>query len=231
MTQPQPPAQTSSNEDSLTQILPSAVRLALAYAPKSARVQTLALFALDARLAGLLRHSREPMLAQLRLSWWRETLRQDAAQWPEGEPLLAALRSWNGHHNALTALVDGWESLTGPAPLKAESLDAMAQGRGEAFAALARALGREKDEDAARALGREWALADLSMRLSHPKEQEAARGLVAQERGKRRSLSRPLRPLLVLHGLAMRRFERGEEDSTISPAALLKALRLGLLGR
>jgi len=54
--------------------LPTASRLALAYAPAKARLQTLALFALDTRLAGLLRNSSEPMLAQLRLSWWRETL-------------------------------------------------------------------------------------------------------------------------------------------------------------
>ena len=31
------------------------------------------------------------LLAQLRLSWWREQLAGDAAAWPEGEPLLDAV--------------------------------------------------------------------------------------------------------------------------------------------
>jgi len=46
-------------------------RLALAYAPQSTRLPLLALLALDMRLAGIVRNSREPMLAQLRLAWWR----------------------------------------------------------------------------------------------------------------------------------------------------------------
>lgn len=211
-------------------ILPSASRLALTYAPRSSREATLALLALDSRLAGLLRHSREPMLAQLRLSWWRETLRQDPQAWPQGDPLLTALRSWNGGHQGLAALVDGWEALTGPAPLPAEALDAMADGRGDAFAGFARALGREREEEVAHRLGREWALADLSVHLSHPQEREAAR-VLAGKQTYRPWVSRPLRPLAVLHALAWHRLQRGGTDTAISPTALLKALRIGLLGR
>lgn len=222
-----PPA---DGESPLVAALPVVSKLALAYAPRAHREATLALLALDARLAGLLRHSREPMLAQLRLSWWRETLGQDAGAWPEGEPLLAALRSWNGGHGALVALVDGWEALTGPAPLPADAVAAMAEGRGRAFAALADALGREEERDAAHRLGRSWALADLAMRLGHAAERDAARELAFAERGRGLRVSRPLRPLLVLHGLAVRRLDKGEEAAATSPAAVLKALRLGLLG-
>ncbi|EIZ80322.1 hypothetical protein WSK_1115 [Novosphingobium sp. Rr 2-17] len=221
----------STNDDVLVQMLPSAERLALVYAPQSARLPTLALFALDARVAGLLRNSREPMLAQLRLSWWRETLRQDAEKWPQGDPILSALRTWNGAHTELVALIDGWESLTGPAPLGPEALDGMARGRGDAFAALARVLGRLKDVEAARSLAREWALADLGMRLSNPAEREAARTLLMNTPRTQARLPRPLRPLLVLHGLARRRLAREEHGAAISPTAMLKALRLGLLGR
>ncbi|MCJ2177762.1 hypothetical protein [Novosphingobium album (ex Hu et al. 2023)] len=221
----------SRHEDALIQSLPAVSRLALAYAPASARLPTLALFALDARLAGLLRHSREPMLAQLRLSWWRESLGRDQNEWPEGEPLLAALRSWNGRHKALTALVDGWEALTGAAPLPGEALRTMAQGRAEAFAALAHALDRERESRAAYRLGHQWGLADLAMRLGNPQERETAASLAGSEKGGARSrVSRALRPLLVLQGLASRRLEKGEEGGALSPAAMLKALRLGLLG-
>lgn len=230
MTSAQPPAATAP-EEALLPLLPLASRLALSYAPAAARAPTLALLALDMRLAGLLRHSREPMLAQLRFAWWRETLRQDSTAWPSGEPLLALLRSWNAGHGTLEPLVDGWEALTGAAPLPAEALSRMADGRAGAFAALATVLGRPDEAMAARALGRDWALADLAMRLSHPAEREAAKALVPEEPRRRHRLGRALRPLLVLHGLARRRLTSGEEAGAQSPGAVLLALRLGLLGR
>lgn len=230
MTDSRSPEILASNEDILVQSLPTVSRLALAYAPKGAREQTLALLALDARLAHLLRHSREPMMAQLRLAWWRESLGQSAQQWPQGEPLLALLKSWNGMHGGLSALVDGWESMTGAAPLPATALEAMAQGRGEAFAALADALGRSGERDAALKLGRAWALNDLAMRLGHPSERETVLELVKTHSASGVRVSRSLRPLMVLHGLAARRLAKGDEAGATSPAAMLKAMRLGLLG-
>lgn len=222
------PTIAASNEDILIQSLPTVSRLALVYAPRSAREQTLALLALDARLAHLLRHSREPMMAQLRLAWWRESLGQSADQWPNGEPLLALLKSWNGHHGGLVPLIDGWEAMTGAAPLPPAALETMAQGRGKAFAALADALGRSAERTAALKLGRAWALNDLAMRLGHASERDAARELAQGSAGAR--VSRSLRPLMVLHGLAARRLEKGDESGATSPAAMLKAMRLGLLG-
>jgi phytoene synthase len=226
-----PPSKSRADaEQVLIETLPLIERVSLAYAPAYARLPTLALFALDTRLAGLLRNSREPMLAQLRLAWWRETLAQESDAWPAGEPLLAALHSWNGRHKALTALVDGWETLTDQAPLPRAALETMAAGRGEAFAALSVVLERAQEADAARELGSKWALADLAMRLSNAEEREAAESMLnAQKAGKPR-VSRPLRPLLVLHGLAERRLSTGEEAGARSPAALLKAMRLGLFG-
>lgn len=226
---PAPEPASASTEDLLVETLPTVSRLALAYAPKAARMQTLGLLALDTRLAGLLRNSREPMLAQLRLSWWRESLGQPADKWPEGEPLLAAMRTWNGHHGGLVSLVNGWEALTGPAPLPATALEAMAQGRAAAFATLAQALGSCDDLRAVQRLARSWALADLAMRLGHDSEREAARTLALADRAKGVRLSRAMRPLMVLQGLAVRRLDKGEDAAT-SPAAVLKAMRLGLLG-
>ncbi|GGY97303.1 hypothetical protein [Novosphingobium colocasiae] len=215
----------------LTETLPPIARLALAYAPDPARMPTLALLALDARLAGLLRHSREPMLAQLRLAWWRETLGQDAAAWPEGEPLLAALRSWSNAHAPLVALVDGWEMLTGTAPLPADALAGMAEGRAAAFSGLAGVLGFAAQAEDTRAVARRWARADLAMRLGHPQEREAALALYRSEMARPPRLPRPLRPVAVLSALARRRLEKGTEAAATSPAAVLTALRVGLIGR
>lgn len=207
---------------SLLEALPPVQRLALAYAPARAREPTLALLALDTRLAGIVRNSHEPSLAQLRLAWWREQLRVPAAEWPRGEPLLLALRTWQGRHDALTELVDGWEYLTGAAPLPDADLLAFARGRGEAFAALAEVVGAGRE--AAAHLGRRWALADLAANVSNAEERQAAARLLAAEARVPR-VARALRPLAVLHGLALRRPQGG------SAATVLTAMRLGLLGR
>lgn len=223
---------SASDADILLATLPDIERLALAYAPREARLPTLALFALDARLAGLLRHSSEPMLAQLRLAWWRESLAADPVSWPQGEPLLSALKSWNGAQSQLPKLVDGWEALTGPAPLMSAPLNAMADGRAAACAALASALGQGREADAAFALGRRWALADLAMRLGNEQERSIAQGLAFEAfDGPSFHVSRTLRPLAVLAALAQRRAVAGNDDAARSPAALLQALRIGLLGR
>jgi phytoene synthase len=163
------------------------------------------------------------MLAQLRLAWWREQLRADAAGWPEGEPLLTALKSWQGAHGALAALVDGWELLTGPAPLPAEAIDGFADGRGEAFAALAGVIGAADDPAKVRELGRAWALYDLAANVGDTRERDTALALATASTTPK--LSRAMRTLTVLHGLAQRRL-RG-----LSATALLATIRLGLLGR
>ena len=214
----------------LVEQLPPVQRLALAYAPSAARGPTLALLALDCRLAGILRHSHEAMLVQLRLAWWREQLASDGAAWPEGEPLLAAMRSWNGSHPSLACLVDGWENLTGPAPLPASALAAFAEGRGAAFAALAGCLGHPRHAATALRLGRNWALADLAARVSHAGERGQARALAAAQDWRWSRLPRSLRPLAVLHGLAASRAGKARWDEGISLATLPLSMRIGLLG-
>jgi phytoene synthase len=76
--------------------IPPLQRLALAYAPAKSRAPLIALFALDARLADIVRHAHEPMLAQLRLAWWREQLTGGSGGPASGDPLLALLREWLG---------------------------------------------------------------------------------------------------------------------------------------
>ncbi len=173
----------------------------MAYAPARCRASLLGLLALDRRLASIVRSSREPMLAQLRLAWWREQLSQDPAQWPEGEPLLAALRDWHGDRGTLAGLTAGWEAMTGAAPLPVTSFKSLAEARAGAFAALA----GPHYHAAALRMARNWALADIAARLSHPQEREAAMALARAQDWRHESLPRDLRPLALLHGLAARR--------------------------
>jgi phytoene synthase len=211
--------------------LPILQRLALAYAPAGAREPTLALLALDTRLAAILRAAREPMLAQLRLAWWREQLKVDPSAWPHGEPLLAVLRNWKDRRDVLIALVDGWEAMTAEAPLPASALESLARARGDAFAALADMLGVGGDREAARNLATDWAMGDLAVHLSNPEERGTAGDLARARPWRRTRLSRGLRPLIVLHGLAARAVRRPGADDARSLATLFAAVRLGLLGR
>lgn len=211
--------------------LPILQRLALSYSIPAVRQPTLALLALDTRLAAILRAAREPMLAQLRLAWWREQLKADPASWPSGEPLLAVLQSWAGRREVLAGLVDGWEAMTGPAPLPEMALVTLGQARGQAFAALAGLVGAPGEAVEAARLGEDWAYADLVAHLGHPEEQACARRLAEGRDWRRASLGRRLRPLIVLRGLAKRATIGGAGSEQRSPVTLLAAMRLGLLGR
>ena len=215
--------------DVLIEQLPVHLRLALSYAPAHARGLTLGLLALDCRLAGIVRNSREPLLGQVRLAWWRDRFGEGAGAWPEGEPLLALLRPWADQLAVLSSLVDGWEGLLGDQQLSGEALARLAEGRASAFGGLACLLCADLDETKRAARG--WALVDLSGKLGDPEERAQARYLAEQQDWGRARLPRSLRPLAVLHGLARRAMRRG--DSQVLGAGLdgLIALRLGLLGR
>jgi 15-cis-phytoene synthase len=49
-------------------------RLILSYAPAHARAGLSALLQLDDTLADVLRHVSEPVIAQMRLTWWHDAL-------------------------------------------------------------------------------------------------------------------------------------------------------------
>ena len=214
--------------DPLLELMPVHLRLALSYAPVRTRALTLGLFALDCRLAGIVRGTREPLLGQVKLAWWRDRLGEKAEAWPEGEPVLAALRLWGAETGALSAMVDGWEGLLGE-PLDGDALERFADGRASAFGALARLL--QADPDEAMRAARGWALVDLSGKLGDPSERSVAQELADQLDWQRCRLPRSLRPLAILHGLARRAMLRGEGELLAGGTAGLVALRLGLLGR
>ncbi|WDF71221.1 hypothetical protein [Novosphingobium sp. KACC 22771] len=199
--------------------LPAPWRLAVAYAPVATRDRWLTMLALDVRLAGVVRGAREPILAQMRLAWWRDRLRDSAQNWPRGEPLLAALSCWGGEHGALVGLVDGWEALLGEAPLPVEAFEAWIAGRVAACAALNGAEGAE-------GMARGWALGDLAAHLGDAQEQAAVADMIEGHGWRGRRLPRAMRPLVILHGLAARtRGRQGAEN-----ISLFTLLRLGMLG-
>lgn len=210
--------------------LPTAQRLALAYSSARARPLVLTVLALDTRLASIVRSAREPVLAQLRLAWWREALGDAAHGTLRAEPLLGRLTPWRDDMAALVALVDGWEALMASETASGDGLHTLAAGRGAAFAALASVLGEARHGIEAERAATEWAIGDLAARLDDPGA-VAAQALAAACDWKPPRLPRALRTLVVLHGLARRAVMRGQRDLLDGPGALLTGIRLGLLGR
>ena len=214
----------------LQALLPVEQRLVLSYADSRGRPLLLGLFALDSRLAATVRGAREPVLAQLRLAWWRDQLASPVEARPSGEEVLDALGPWGEAGAGLSSLVDGWENLIPAAELTTAAAQDFAAGRAAAFATLAQALDLSAGVvDCARRAAHAWALADLASKLGNPRERDTALALAAACDWSRPGLPRALRPLQVLHGLAARR--QGQRPLLEGAGSLLLALRLGIVGR
>ncbi len=153
--------------------------LALSYAPQAHRAGMAALFDLDTALGDVLRGVREPLLVQMRLTWWHDSLARldDAA--PPAMPVLQALAAdvlpCGVSGVELAGLVEGWEALADGDPADGTVRDAHAAGRGGVlFAQAARIVG-EGDFAAVDTAGRGWALADLAQRVGDPAAALSAR--------------------------------------------------------
>ena len=144
--------------------------LALSYAPPQSRAALAALFALDDTLAQILRTTREPLVGQMRLTWWHQALCALDTAPPPAQPVLQALaaevlpRGVSGAR--LAEMIDGWEVLLEADPIGEADLIAHATKRGGAvFASAAMLLGCPPGDMVA-AAGEGWALADLAANLS-----------------------------------------------------------------
>ena len=84
-------------------------------------------------------------------------------------------------------------------------------------------------------MGQSWALADIASHLSDQREREAVLSLVRAQDWRWQPLPRKLRPLAVLHGLAARTnwhdAAMSPQTISLSPGALLAAVRIGITGR
>lgn len=154
-------------------------RLAIGYAPGAARPVLAALLALDARLGAVVAATREPMVGQMRLTWWHDALsRLDAAP-PPAEPVLAALAAAvlpAGIGGAeLATTIGGWEALLEAEIDEAAMLDHARARGGVLFALAGRAIAPV--EPVPVEAGEGWALADLSLRLADPVARAGAAAL------------------------------------------------------
>ena len=149
----------------------------LTYAAAGRRAGLAALLALDERLAAIWQATRDPMVGQMRLTWWHDALnRLDSVPAP-AEPTLRGLAPHIGapwHGADLAPLVEGWEALLDDAPA-AEAEARYAAARGTLLFRLAATL-LEDDDVRLDAAGAGWAMADLSHRVGDAAQAERLRG-------------------------------------------------------
>ena len=141
-------------------------RLAIAYARSDVRSAFALLLQIDNRFADILRNAREPMIAQIKMAWWREAFASAVEARPKGEPLLQALNEAGDRIqlSALEALASAWEHLLGNEQFSQELIDTHAELRAEAiFVTYAGWIGCAQD---LRPIGRNWAIEAL--RIAFP---------------------------------------------------------------
>jgi 15-cis-phytoene synthase len=153
-------------------------RIALAYAPSRCRVALAALWNYDVALSRVVASTTEPMIGQMRLTWWYEQMTGLDADEVAAEPVIAALHDVVQGHDVtgamLAALIEGWELLLEPLPLEDDILREYATKRGDRlFDLAARILGSAVGDG----LGAGWAMIDFAAHCSDRTTCERALGL------------------------------------------------------
>ncbi|MHA6723042.1 squalene/phytoene synthase family protein [Sphingomonas sp. RS2018] len=146
-------------------------RIVLSYAPAAGRAGLAALLALDDLLADIVRTTRDPMVGQMRLTWWHGALTALDSAAPPAQPVLrdlAALVLPGVSGAALAVMVEGWEVLLEgdeADPAARAALHATARGR-TLFEAAATVLGGDLANVGS--AGEGWAAAELAARSREP---------------------------------------------------------------
>ncbi len=134
--------------------------LAALFAPEPQRRGLLTLLAFDHELARTRSVTREPMLARIRLEWWREAVAEAAGEGkPHAQPIVEALSETTRRHTLSTerfdALIDAREEEIEGA------LDVVRAGHALADLQLAVLdVTHEPTRDAARAVGAAWLMGE-----------------------------------------------------------------------
>jgi 15-cis-phytoene synthase len=155
--------------------------LALNFSPLGVRSELHALWALDEALGQVVRSTTEPIIGQMRLTWWHDRLCGLDSQDPVAEPLLAGLSalllSLDISGASLAGLVEGWEALLDPLPLSDSAIATHAVRRGaHLFQQSARILAATDDVDEA---GKGWAAMDFAARCSDADTADRAQAYAA----------------------------------------------------
>jgi phytoene synthase len=207
--------------------------LALSYVPAKHRAAVGALWRLDSALGAALAGGREPMIARIKLAWWREALERLDREPAPAEPVLREteaqlLPAVTGAE--LARMEEGWAVLSGSGLLTAEELDLYAGRRGGLlFDYTARLLGGAVE--GLEAAGEAWALVDLARHCAAAEDSDIALA-AARERSPPRHWPPRLRPLGMLAALAERDADptRPPWEPRGAPARMWRMLRHRITG-
>lgn len=203
--------------------------LAVVHAPRLARESLATLFVLDERLGGIVVQAKEPQVALIRLTWWRDALAALDDEPPPAEPLLhaaAALRPDRISGADLAGVAEGWSVLLDAPDLGWDDAMQHAVERGAGlFRLVAQVLG--ETSSTLESAGKGWALADLARQARDPAKSamllDLARPLLDT------AFAKPwparLRSLGMLAALAREDARRGA-DALRPPASRGRLLRL-----
>ena len=208
--------------------------LALSYVPTRRRAAVGALWRLDAALGAALAGGREPMIARIKLAWWREALERLDREPAPSEPVLQELEKQvlpaGVGGRELAAMEEGWTILASPEALTRDELSAYARARGAGlFRYSARLLG--ESEAALDGAGEAWALVDLARHCATSEDADIALAAARERILPRRWPSR-LRPLGMLAVLAARDLDpaRPPWEARGAPARMWRMLRHRISG-
>ncbi|HEX8225869.1 MAG TPA: squalene/phytoene synthase family protein [Allosphingosinicella sp.] len=207
--------------------------LALSYVPVRSRAAVGALWRLDSALGAALAQGREPMIARIKLAWWREALERLDREPPPAEPVLkeAAARLLPALTGAELALMEeGWAVLPSGEALTAANLRTYAERRGGLlFRYTARLLGA--DAEGLQPAGEAWALIDLARHCATRGDADVAVAAARERRWPRR-WPPGLRPLGMLAALAERDSDpaRPPWEPRGAPARMWRMLRHRITG-
>ena len=200
------------------------VALAIAYAPKAAQPGLRALWALDDTLGRIVDTTTEPMIGQMRMTWWHDALLGLGTRPVPAEPVLRALAAARVPLAGLVRMIEGWEELIEPGTPDADRLRRHVVGRGEGLFGSAAALLGATDAQVG-AGGRLWASIDGARRRGLPIAVDPADLAASCERW-----SRAGRPLGMLARLA-RRDARNPLGRQGSPARMFAMVVHAATGR
>lgn len=199
---------------------------AVLFAPEDKRPHLYALTALYYEIAHAASAPREPMLKEIRLTWWRETIERARAGKPRDHAVARALTETLKAHDLPDALFEAMIAARGAGFSGAAEAEAHADGTvGSLMRLMARVLGGEADvRDAAIAYGlagrRDGAFADLDT-------DTLANQHFAQAR--RTRIPRALLPAVLPAALVPLYLKRSDPPLWRKQIAYLKAMMLGKL--
>ena len=212
---------------------PSDRDLVRLYWPVKLRPAFDALFDIDSAMADVVRTTKQPMVGQIRLAWWRERLEELGSAGAPAEPRLQAvereLLSRGIEGAEVAALEVGWAALLEDFPWHLSTIDAV-RARGRVLFAIGGVL-LGADSEELRAAGGVWAVVDCAR---HCSDRESRRTLLREAK----LLTEPMmglrypaaaRPLSMLGALAIHDIGSGfemEPEATPKRAARLLTHRM-----